>query len=300
MKTEALRLHVLACGHTTLGADLVATGVSDRNLIKHLMPCNHTPDEEGRVVHPVYAYVIEHRGGRMVVDTGMSDSFGKDWKNNFYRERMAYDPGENGLFTQRLRELDLKPADISDVVITHLHTDHAGNLPMFAANETTRILVHENELRGCVMEKGGLLRDDLITLWGVTSPQGFTRKDFACLLPNRATLVYGDQEIYRGIWTVSLPGHTWGTIGVAVNLPHSGWLLLASDHIYLSSTYSDPFNVSILNQDPRQWAHSAMKVRRLVEKYGMRVLPGHDSRIIVGDKGSDTGFRYEDVAALYE
>lgn len=300
MKTKAKKLTVLCCGHTTLAAELVATAVSDKALIRHLMPCCHGPDADGNVAHPVYAYVIEHETGRMVVDTGMSDSFKKDWKNNFYTERMAYDPGADGLFTQRLEQLDLKPSDISDLVVTHLHTDHAGNVPMFAANEKTRILVHEDELRGCVTEKGGLLRDDLLTLWGVTSPQGFTRKDFACLLPDRATTVFGDQEIYRGIWTVSLPGHTWGTMGVAVNLPHSGWILLASDHIYLSSTYAEPFNVSILNQDPRRWAHSALKVRRLVEKYEMRVLPGHDNRIIVPDKTSERGFKYDEVASSYD
>ena len=127
-----------------------------------------------------------------------------------------------------LAQMDLKPSNITDLIVTHLHTDHAGNIPMFAKADT-RIIVHEDELRGCITEKGGLLRDDLLTLWGVTSPQGFTRKDFACLLPDRATTVFGDQEIYRGVWTVSLPWHTWGTMGVAVNLPHSGWILIASD-----------------------------------------------------------------------
>lgn len=300
MVTKAKKLIVLSCGHTTLDRELVATGVSDPALVRHLLPCCHGPGDDGKVAHPVYAYIIEHESGRMMVDTGMSDSFNKDWKNNFYKDRMAYDPGEDGLFTQRLEQMDLAPSDFSDLVITHLHTDHAGNVPLFAASEKTRILIHEDELRGCVTEKGGLLRDDLITLWGVTSPQGFTRKDFACLLPNRATTLFGDQEVYRGIWTVSLPGHTWGTMGVAINLPHSGWILLASDHIYLSSTYGNPFNVSILNQDPRRWAHSAVKVRRLVEKYSMRVFPGHDNKIIVPDKTSEQGFTYADLGAAYD
>ena len=113
-----------------------------------------------------------------MVDTAMSVSFSKDWKNNFYKGAMAYDPGPDGLFTTQLSKIDMKPSDFTDLIITHLHTDHAGNLPMFAQNENTRIIVHEDELRGCVTEKGGMLRDDMLTLWGVTSPQGFTRKDF--------------------------------------------------------------------------------------------------------------------------
>jgi glyoxylase-like metal-dependent hydrolase (beta-lactamase superfamily II) len=297
--TTANKLIVLSCGHTTLDLELVLTGHPDPSVMRHLMPCTHKPGPDGKIAHPIYAYVIQHDKAQILVDTGMSDTFNKDWKNNFYRDAMVYDPGSDGLFTQRLAQMDMKPLDFTDLIITHLHTDHAGNLPLFA-NEKTRIIVHEDELRGCVTEKGGLLRDDLLTLWGVTSPQGFTRKDFACLLPSRATTVFADQEIYRGVWTVSLPGHTWGTMGVAVHLRNDGWILIASDHIYLSATYDEPFMGNLLNQNPRVWAHSAQKVRRLVEKYNMRVVPGHDSKIIAPDKNAEKGFVLEDVRSLYE
>jgi glyoxylase-like metal-dependent hydrolase (beta-lactamase superfamily II) len=293
----ATKLTVLECGHTTLDYELVATGHPDPSVSRHLMPCVHQPDAEGKISHPVYAWVIEHTEARILVDTGMSATFRTDWKNNFYTEALAYDPGEDGLFTQRLEQHDFKVTDFSDVILTHLHTDHAGNLPLFAETDA-RILVHEDELRGCVTEKGALVRDDLITLWGVTSPQGFTRRDFGCLLPNRATTVFGDQEIYRGVWTVSVPGHTWGTMAVAVKLPHTGWMLIASDHIYLAANYGNPFVGNILNQDPRRWAQSAVKVRRLMEKYGMRVLAGHDNKLIVPDK--ERGFAIEDLRGSYD
>lgn len=295
----ANKLTILECGHTTLDFELVATGHPDKNISRHMMPCVHTPDADGKIAHPVYAYIIDHPKGKILVDTGMSDTFSKDWKNNYYKEALAYDPGENGLFTQRLQQLDLAPKDFTDVIITHLHTDHAGNLPMFADSDT-RIIVHEDELRGAVTEKGGMVRDDLITLWGVTSPQGFTRRDFGCLLPSRATRVFGDQELYKGVWTVSIPGHTWGTLGVAVKLPNDGWILMASDHIYLASSYGSPFVGNILNQDPRTWAQSALKVRRMVEKYSMRVLPGHDSRIIAPDKTHEHGYKVEDLRPFYD
>jgi N-acyl homoserine lactone hydrolase len=296
---SGIRLTVLTCGHTTLDYDLVATAHPNPEVSRHLMPCCHpstTPDGR-KIAHPVYAYVIHHPEGLIVVDTGMSDTFSRDWKNDYYRDTMAYDPGVDGLFTQRLQQLDIKPEDVDDLIVTHLHTDHAGNLPLFARTKA-RIIVHEDELRGAVSIKGGLLRDDLVTLWGVTSPQGFTRRDFTCLLPDRATTVFADQEIHRHLWTVSLPGHTWGTIGVAAKLDHTGWVLLASDHIYLAATYGEPFISNILNQDPTRWGQSAIKVRRLVEKYRMTIFPGHDSKIVVPDAG--TAFHLEDVRSSYD
>jgi glyoxylase-like metal-dependent hydrolase (beta-lactamase superfamily II) len=294
------RITVLTCGHTTLDLDLVATGHPDPSVFRHLMPCYHhggSGVEDGKIAHPVYAYIIHHDDGLVLVDTGMSDTFSADWGNSYYTNKMAYDPGEDGLFTQRLAQLDLKPGDFDDLIITHLHTDHAGNVPLFT-KEKTRIIVHEDELRGVVNAKGGLLRDDTTTLWGVSSPQGFTRRNFRGLLPDRATTVYGDQEIHRRLWTVSLPGHTWGSMGVAVELAQSGWVLLASDHIYLAGSYGQPFIGNILNQNPAVWAQSAEKVRRLVEKYDMTIFPGHDSKIIVPD--ADGGHHLEDVAPAYD
>ena len=210
---------------------------------------------------------------------------------------MAYDPGEGGLFPERLEQMGLGVDDFDHVVITHLHTDHAGNVRMFAPSDA-RIYVGEAELRGAVSQKGGLIRDDLVTLWGVSSPQGFTRADFASLLPDRAIEVFADVELLPGVWIVTLPGHTWGTLGVAVHLDELGWLLIASDAIYLADTYGKPFVGSILNQFPEEWAKSAVKVRRMVERYGMIVLPGHDDRVIVPD--GPGAHRVEPLQAVYQ
>jgi hypothetical protein len=75
-------------------------------------------------------------------------------------------------------------------------------------------------------------------------------------------------------------------------------MLIASDHIYLAANYGNPFVGNILNQDPRRWAQSAVKVRRLMEKYGMRVLAGHDNKLIVPDK--ERGFAIEDLRGSYD
>ncbi len=269
-----IRLHVLECGRTSLDYELALTGHPEQ-LLRRSRPEN----VRRWLHHPIYAYVIEHPEGRILVDTGVSADFERNWKHPFYRDAMQYNPGEGGLFEQRLRAHRLSPEDFEYVVLTHLHTDHAGNAPLFAT-AGARILVHEDELKGAVLKKGGLVRDDDVTLWGVTSPQGFTRRDFGFLVPDRATTIYGDQEIVRGVWVVSLPGHTWGTVGVAVHLA-SGWRLIASDAIYLAETYGEPFIGSALNHDPERWAASAVKVRRIAQQYQAEIFPGHDDRIIV-------------------
>ena len=285
-----MELKVIECGRTSLDFELAVTGHPDK------LASAEGPSKKELLRHPIYFYVIEHPSGRILVDTGVSIHFRTEWKNQFYQEAMSYDPGEGGLFPERLEQLGLRVEDFDHVVITHLHTDHAGNVRMFAPTGA-KIYVGENELRGAVTQKGGLIRDDLITLWGVTSPQGFTRADFASLLPDRAIEVFGDFELLPGVWIITLPGHTWGTLGVAVNLPESGWILIASDAIYLADTYAKRFVGSILNQFPEEWAKSAVKVRRLVERYNMTVLPGHDSRVIVPEPGN--GHRIEPIANVY-
>jgi N-acyl homoserine lactone hydrolase len=288
----AIKIRVLECGRTSLDYELALTGHPDR-----LLTQDHQAGDRQWLHHPIYAYVIEHPDGPILVDTGVSPDFERNWRHPFYPGAMAYNPGEGGLFTQRLEQAGYFPEDFKYVVISHLHTDHAGNAPMFQ-NAGAKILVHEEELRGAVTLKGSLLRDDDVTLWGSTSVQGFTRKDFGFLVPDRATTVYADMEIARNVWTVSLPGHTWGTLGVAVRLEHSGWVLIASDAIYLADTYGHPFVGSILNQHQENWARSALKVRRMAEQYGMTILPGHDDTVITKPAGK-TGIKAP-LQSVYE
>lgn len=285
---KGIELKVLECGHTSLDFELAVTAHPDQIVTAD------QPDAPRRLLrHPIYAYVIEHPEGRVLVDTGVSATFETDWKAGFYRDAMSYDPGTDGLFTQRLEQHGLVPEDFDHVVVTHLHTDHAGNIRRFVETPA-KIYVGEAELRNAVSTKGGLVRDDLVTTWGVTSPQGFTRSDWACLLPDRATEIWADFELLEDIWLVTLPGHTWGTLGVAAKLEQDGWVLLPSDAIYLADSWGDKaFVGSLLNQYPEQWAESAIKCRRLFERFGMTILPGHDDKVIV--PGSDGG---HEIAAL--
>src|SRR5262249_48774294 len=71
----ARKLIVLSCGHTTLDLELVLTGHPGPSVVRHLVPCTHTAGPDGKIAHPIYAYVIQHESAQILVDTGMSDSF---------------------------------------------------------------------------------------------------------------------------------------------------------------------------------------------------------------------------------
>lgn len=61
----------------------------------------------------INVFLIKTGKKLILVDTGAGDFFGK---------------GFGGKFSERLNKLGVKPEDISDILITHIHTDHTGGL----------------------------------------------------------------------------------------------------------------------------------------------------------------------------
>jgi glyoxylase-like metal-dependent hydrolase (beta-lactamase superfamily II) len=96
---------------------------------------------------PIFAWAIEHPEGLLVVDTGETaraaePGYFPGWHPYFrfgVREWVA--PEEEA--GPRLEQLGLSPRDVRTVVMTHLHTDHAGGLHHFPHAE---ILVSRAEL----------------------------------------------------------------------------------------------------------------------------------------------------------
>jgi N-acyl homoserine lactone hydrolase len=96
---------------------------------------------------PILAWLVEHPEGLILVDTGETaratqPGYFPAWNLYFrlgVRERVTPDE-EVG---PRLEALGFSPSDVRQVVMTHLHTDHAGGLHHFPNSE---ILVARTEL----------------------------------------------------------------------------------------------------------------------------------------------------------
>jgi N-acyl homoserine lactone hydrolase len=95
---------------------------------------------------PIYAWVIEHPEGLIVVDTGETARVAEPgyfpwWQPYFKLGVREWVRPEEEIGPQ-LRALGFAPADVRWVLLTHFHTDHAGGLPHFPTSE---ILVSRTE-----------------------------------------------------------------------------------------------------------------------------------------------------------
>jgi len=261
-------MRVLHSGSIDMDLDLILTA-HPKYLLTRSQP------QKSRLWYrcPSLCFIFDHPEGRVLFDTSISPRWEEEWRGSPYNEfSLVHLPPEEVL-EARLKQLGLGPEDFRYVIVSHLHTDHAGNLRLFE-KAGVEIVVHEDELKGALsLERG-------VTMWGPGSRFGFVRRDFA-FLPRRATTVYGDQELLRGLWVVSLPGHTWGSVGLLVRLERTGWVILAADALYHHESYGPPPVGSATTLFPDKWLTSVEKLRDLARRFNATIIPGHDETVIV-------------------
>ncbi|MGA3362154.1 MAG: N-acyl homoserine lactonase family protein [Solirubrobacteraceae bacterium] len=185
-------------------------------------------DREWTEPLPIYAFAIEHREGVIVVDTGETARTSEPgyiprWHPYFRLGVREWVAPEQEIGPQ-MEQLGIPPADVRWVVMTHMHTDHAGGLHHFPKSE---ILVSRKELSlssGRLGRVRGYLNNHLPDWYDptVVDLRPASYGPFPESLPLTAA---GDVTI------VPLAGHTPGQIGVIVeNGDHA--VLLAGDSSY--------------------------------------------------------------------
>jgi N-acyl homoserine lactone hydrolase len=104
-------------------------------------------DREWTQPLPIYAFAIEHPDGVIVIDTGETSrtsdpDYFPSW-HPFYRYGLRVWVAPEEEIGPQLRQLGIRAGDVQKVVMTHLHTDHAGGLHHFPHDE---ILVSRADL----------------------------------------------------------------------------------------------------------------------------------------------------------
>ncbi|VTU45362.1 N-acyl homoserine lactonase (plasmid) [Variovorax sp. SRS16] len=168
---------------------------------------------------------------------------------------------------EALVRLGIDPDSIEDIVITHLHYDHAGNIGRFAK---ARFHVQDAEVAyatgRCMCERP--LRfafdlEDVVTL---------VRHTYA----DRVRFHDGVGAPLPGISVHVMPGHTVGMQAVRVMTPR-GPIVLASDvsHYYANYLRRSPFVATV---DVIASMRSYDKLKELAGA-PERIVPGHDPKV---------------------
>jgi N-acyl homoserine lactone hydrolase len=163
---------------------------------------------------PIYAFAIEHPEGVIVVDTGETalasqPGYFPGWHPGVRAFREWVQPEQE--IGPQLEGLGISPGDVRWLVMTHLHTDHAGGLHHFP---DTEILVTRTELEFASGLRGrlrGYVANTRWPAWFRPTLLELEPEPFGPFPQSLRLTEAGDVTL------VPVPGHTPGQIGVLLD-----------------------------------------------------------------------------------
>lgn len=204
-----------------------------------------------------FVWLIRNGERLILVDTGFNEAAAHQRKRNFLRSPIA-----------GLALFGIRPEQVTEVILTHLHYDHAGNIDLLP---NARLHVQEKEMQyatGKYMSYHALrhaytVEDVIDVLKGVYQ--------------DRVTFHDGDDTLYPGLELLLIGGHTMGLQAVRVHTKR-GWVVLASDasHYYENMDTQSPFPI-VFNVGDMLAGYE--KLQRAADSTA-HIVPGHDPEVM--------------------
>jgi glyoxylase-like metal-dependent hydrolase (beta-lactamase superfamily II) len=215
-------------------------------------------DKDRKMDIAMYVWLIKGGGRNILFDCG------------FYREKFIrrWKPSDFQKPSEALSNAGLKPEDITDVIISHIHWDHADGFDLFPK---AKIWIQKEELEYYAGEAWQSKR----------SAAGDAEDVLALVKANtegKVGLVKGDaQEILPGITCYTGGKHTYQSQFIGVKTA-AGVVVLASDNVYLYENLEKHVPIAAtLDADSNLRAQDRMKQLATNEKL---IIPGHDPAVM--------------------
>jgi glyoxylase-like metal-dependent hydrolase (beta-lactamase superfamily II) len=204
-------------------------------------------------------YLKGDNGKRILVDVGFLEDTTKAAKSFSYYQRPDL----------ALRRLNVNADDVTDVIITHPHSDHIDGLDLFPK---ATVWMQKNDFAyfvGDAWQKGashmGLDKQDVLKIIQVN-------------LDGRLQLVNGDSiEIIPGIRVFIGSKHTYESQHLLVNTK-TDKVLLASDDSWFYYNLDHLLSVP-LTFDPQAYVAQLRRMKTLVAGTQL-IIPGHDALVL--------------------
>ncbi len=212
-------------------------------------------DDNHDAPHPMdyFMWVLRRDKQVILVDTGYDNAEAAD------RDRpIRMDPAD------ALAPLGLTPDDITTVIVTHLHYDHAGGLHLFP-NATLHLQAAE-----MAYATGPCMCHDTLRM---PFTAGHVCEAVKRLYSGKLIFHDGEAEVADGVTVHCIGGHSRGLQCVRVRTV-AGWLVLASDaaHYYENFVARKPFPIVVDLQDMLDGFDT---LHRLASAPTL-IVPGHD------------------------
>jgi len=217
-------------------------------------------DRARRIDIAMTIWVLKGADGRVaLVDSGFH-------REQYFRQ---YTVKEFVPPSEAIAGLGLKPADVSDIFLTHMHWDHAGGIDLFPS---ARIWIQKDEYEYYTGEAwqsrnthGGIDPDDVLEIVK-RNTQG------------RVSFVRGDDEISLSGITFGIGGkHTWQSQFVTAHTRRDTTVVLASDNMYLYQNLDEHKPIS-QTLDAVSNLRTQDRMRSLASDARL-LVPGHDPAV---------------------
>lgn len=208
---------------------------------------------------PCIMFLIEVDGKKIVVDTGPCEPE----KAKKYHVPLIQD--ENMKPSTALKNLGISPDEIDLVILTHLHWDHCSNCKIF---KNATFIVQKSEMQYAIAPNPIQKSQYEVGFKDIQPPW---LEVFSQIEP-----IDGDlYDLIKGIHLITLPGHTPGLMGVAVETKR-GVHVIASDCIPLNKNWEGdeklPHIPNGIHIDLESYHNSFKKIENIADV----VLASHD------------------------
>ncbi len=213
-------------------------------------------------------WLVRGNGRNILVDSGFyRDQFFKQWKIRDFRKP-----------SDAVADAGVKPEDISDIIVTHMHWDHADGADLFPKAriwlQRDEYIYYTGEAWHGKRTHGGIDPDDV-------------RSYVQMNMDGRVSFVEGDgREIIPGITCYIGGKHTYASQFVAVITP-PGRVVLASDNVYLYENLERHVPIAA-TLDAASNLRAQDRMRQLAADQRL-IIPGHDPAIFEKFHASSPG-----------
>lgn len=207
----------------------------------------------------IYYYVwVARRSDRLfVIDSG-------------FEHRAAAERGRvlSARPAEYLALLGINSDDVDDVILTHLHYDHAGGMSAFS-----KARFHVQEAEAAYATGRCMCHAHFRYPFDVEDVVNFVRLNFE----GRVTFHNSVTQLADGLTIHCLGGHTGG-MQVARVFTKRGWVVIASDATHFYANYRNNL-VFPLVYDIKALLNGYQLIRELADSDD-HVIPGHDARVM--------------------